>query len=319
MSCYHPLVAYPKDRPNENGNIEYRIIGALDQTVDIDEEAIRIPCGKCIGCRLDQSRRWADRMMLELDVQKKGIFLTLTYDDDHVPFTENDNGEFGALTLWKPDLQKFFKRLRKDFGDKKLRYYAVGEYGSNTFRPHYHAIIFGLSYEDFPDWQYYKRNELGDQLFMSRWLQEKVWKQGICTFSDVTWQTCAYVARYVQKKIFAGHDILCDMYGVDPEFSVMSRNPGIGYPYLEKHPELFNYSSIYVSNYDRGISIPKYYLDKLKLTNPELYDNLLNVRKVFASENEILKLKQTDLGRDDYLEVEEVEKLSKNQALKRKL
>lgn len=319
MSCYHPLVAVPKDYVNENGNVEYAIIGSLGQFKEIDPEAIKIPCGKCIGCRLDQSRAWADRMMLELDRTKKGIFLTLTYDNEHVPFTTDEEGSFGALTLCKRDFQLFFKRLRKQFADKDIRFYAVGEYGSSSLRPHYHAVIFGISKEDFPDNQFYKFTELKDALYMSRWLQEKVWKNGICTYADVTWKDCAYTARYVQKKIFHGHDLLCDIYGVEPEFSVMSRRPGIGAYYMQDHPEMFEYSRIYLSNHTDGVSIPKYFLKNLKLTNPELYDKISTERKRYAEDKELLKLQQTDLSAAEQNWIEENKKLWSNAALKRNL
>lgn len=332
MPCYHPMLGVPEYR-SENGNWVFVPRGRYDPKLAdnwiwLDKEnkrgdrpkPVMIPCGRCIGCRLDQSRSWADRMMLELNTcDGKGIFLTLTYDDDHVPFTEDDYGSFGALTLDKTDLQKFFKRFRKAMPDKEVRYYAVGEYGSGTLRPHYHAIIFGVSFDDFPDWKPYKSNPLGDQLYFSRWLQEKVWKNGICVFSDVSWKTCAYVARYVQKKIFNGHELLKDKFGLQPEFAVMSRRPGIGARYLELHPDLFEYQKIYVSSYDRGITIPKYFLDKLKLTDPELHDNLCSIRKFFAKEAEDLKMLATDLSRDEYLDIEENLKLSKIRSLKRDL
>lgn len=137
MSCYHPLCGVP-DGNAVDGSFSYKIIGKYDLDCrKADPRAIAIPCGHCIGCRLDQSRQWADRMMLELEHTGKAIFLTLTYDNDHVPLSvDDDTGEFSWFTLNKRDLQLFFKRLRKKFSDKEVRYYAVGEYGSNTLRPH---------------------------------------------------------------------------------------------------------------------------------------------------------------------------------------
>lgn len=319
MACYHPLVACPKNFVNENGNVEYKIIGSAGQFEEIDPECIKVPCGHCIGCRLDQSRHWADRMMLELDHTKKGIFLTLTYDDEHVPFTEDDLGEFGALSLRKRDLQLFFKRLRKAYKGLELRYYAVGEYGSKTFRPHYHAIIFGLNPEDIFANQPYKKNELGDLLYMSKWLQEDVWKNGICTYSEVNWKTCAYVARYVQKKIFRGYDLFVDKFGAEPEFSVMSRRPGLGAYYLDEHPELWRYSNIALKGSGQSVNIPKYFLDKLKLTDPDLYDKMVEQRKEFMEDKELMTLQQTDLSLAENLYIQENKKLWSNGALKRNL
>ena len=181
MSCYHPLLGVPDyESLSEDGKRTYKILPYSNydpESRKLHPGAVSIPCGHCIGCRLDYSRSWADRMMLELDHHNgKAIFVTLTYDNENVPFTEEDEfGLFGWFSLWKPDLQKFFKRLRKKYKDKEVRYYAAGEYGSNTFRPHYHAIIFGLSLEDFSDLRPRGRNELGQVHYESKEFQS-IWK-----------------------------------------------------------------------------------------------------------------------------------------------
>lgn len=146
MSCYNPIYAIRSQRFSRHGKHEIKIIGPLKvsradpKVVPLQSNELLLPCNHCIGCRLDYSRRWADRMMLELDHSKKGIFVTLTYNNAHVPFTEIDYTgeltEFGAFTLEKRDLQLFFKRLRKKLPDKEVRYFASGEYGSHTDRPH---------------------------------------------------------------------------------------------------------------------------------------------------------------------------------------
>lgn len=317
MPCYRPLLGVLETNSKGQRTGIYKIVGSYINNLQTkDPTSIRIPCGHCIGCRLDQSRQWADRMMLEFDVQKKGMFLTLTYDDDHVPLTEDDYGEFGALTLWKPDLQKFFKRLRKAFPENKLRYYAVGEYGSQTFRPHYHVILFGLDPYDLPDLEFYKQNDLKQPMFISRHM-DAIWSNGFTTIANISWESCAYCARYVQKKIFAGHELLTDLYGVEKEFSLMSRRPGIGKPYLDAHPELFEWNRQYVDGYERGINIPKYFLKNLELTDPDLYAILKESRLKYAKDKELLKLTETDLGLEEQLLIEENLKLSKSKALKR--
>ena len=321
MSCYHPFVAIPKDEPNANGKVEYRIIGSRSdhqEYLQVDPRAILIPCGKCIGCRLDYSRQWADRMMLELDSRKKAIFVTLTYDNDHVPFTEDEEtGSFGWLTLDKRDLQLFFKRLRKYFSDKEIKYYASGEYGSHTLRPHYHAIIFGLSIEDFPDHVLKGRNELGQRHFTSGTLQS-IWSNGFVVLAEVNWRTCAYVSRYVQKKVFHGMQY-SDLFGVVPEFSLCSRRPGIGSKFLDDHKFLFDSSTIYVNGVPDGMKIPKYFLKKLSLIDPEKYDMLCEERQQYAKDSDFLKSQSTDLGAVDRLEIEENEKLNQITALRRNL
>lgn len=324
MSCYHPLLGLPKDYVNANGNVEYNIVGLYDPIANqLNPRSIAIPCGKCIGCRLDYSRSWADRMMLELQHTGKAVFVTLTYDNDHVPIHEDEEtGEFGCFSLDKRDLQLFFKRLRKKYSEKEIRYYAAGEYGSNTLRPHYHAIIFGLCLEDFPDRLLRGRNELGQCHYQSDSLQ-RVWSNGFVLLADVSWKTCAYVARYVQKKVFQGLQFTDLLPGSPiPEFSLVSRRPGLGRYFLDDHPDLFDYSKIFVNGVKDGMQIPKYFLKLLKDKNNPLhdrvkYDSIIQERKKFADDKTFLKMQQTDLSFIEQLEVEENEKLLKVSALKR--
>nr|CAI9752411.1 replication initiation protein [Microvirus sp.] len=151
---------------------------------------------------------------------KDAIFVTLTYNDAHLPRNSS-----GTPTLDKRDYQLFFKRLRKQCSGKKIRYVLSGEYGSRTYRPHYHAIIFGLSLRDFPDIRQQSTNELGHPFFTSPTL-ERIWSNGYILMSGVTFHTCNYVARYTLKKQFGRKDEYED--GRKPEFMVTSRRPGIG-------------------------------------------------------------------------------------------
>lgn len=141
MSCNHPLIAIPSDEYTVSGKRRYSPVCAYDRNLQFDYEYLypgykTIPCGKCAGCRAAKAKAWADRMILELDHSKKAVFLTLTYDNEHLPVLVNVNTGQGTPTLQKRDLQLFLKRLRKAFKGKELRYYAVGEYGSRTLRPH---------------------------------------------------------------------------------------------------------------------------------------------------------------------------------------
>ena len=142
---------------------------------------LKIPCGKCIGCRLDYTRTWADRLMLELSTTpgQKASFITLTYSPDTVPFCfdeDNDPDHVSpvSMTLYKRDFQLFMKRLRFSFPEKKLRFLGTGEYGSSSLRPHYHLILFGLSAEDFPDLRLLKMNKLNQPLYTSDLLRD-IW------------------------------------------------------------------------------------------------------------------------------------------------
>lgn len=134
MSCYKPLLAVPTDEITKSGKRKYIPVCSYDRVKDSDPMvmfpgSIKIPCGQCRGCRLQNMREWADRMIIEIDHSKKAVFLTLTYNDDNIPLIlDKESGELLG-TLRKRDLTNFFKRLRKQFKNKELRYYACGEYG----------------------------------------------------------------------------------------------------------------------------------------------------------------------------------------------
>lgn len=305
MSCYHPFLGTPdfKSGVNSEGKYRYIIAGWYDPSI-ADPRDIKIPCGKCIGCRLDYSRQWADRMMLELDHSKKAIFATLTYNNENVPVIVDDYDCPLGLSLWKPDLQDFMKRLRSraKFENLEIRFYGAGEYGSNTRRPHYHIIIFGIGLDDFGDLVRRGQNELGQPYFTSEEFSD-IWSKGFTLITEVSWNTFAYVSRYVMKKAYAD-DV---EYWQQPEFSLMSRRPGIGAYYFESHPDCVDYSSIYLRSKDGSVKVgvPKYFLNKLKQFDPEKYDSIMQARKEFGSDALMLELSNTDLSFLEYIEVKE--------------
>lgn len=350
MSCYHPLVGIPTDCLTENGKKKIKIIGnewfKKHSLTELNKlNGIVIPCGHCIGCRLDYSRSWADRMMLELETAKKGIFLTLTYDNKHVPVSEyQDFGKWSDIgqemiddlglvfdgeewlipktyTLCKRDFQLFMKKLRKEFAKDwlKIRFFASGEYGSQTDRPHYHAIIFGIGLDDIGDCVPTGRNDIGQPYFKSEKIR-KIWDNGHILVTDVSFETCAYVARYVVKKLSGDMAIDYAKKNRIPEFSLMSRKPGIGAYYLELHPECLDYENINLSTKDKGlkIRIPKYYLKQMQLTDPARYEKMMEQRKRLASDSMMLQLQNTSLNYLEYLEVKEENRKQKIKVLKRK-
>lgn len=276
---------------------------------------IEIPCGKCLGCRLDYSRQWADRCMLEAQYHEQNYFVTLTYDDLHVPhssYIDDRTGEIcESLTLVKPDLQKFFKRLRKAKG--QFRYYACGEYGGHTMRPHYHAIIFGLNLDDLT---LYKTS--GGMNYYNSETLSKVWKNGFVVVSGVTWATCAYVARYVVKKAKQHDKQVYEKFHIEKEFNLMSRRPGIGSKYFEEH-DMYAYDYINISTPDGGKKIKpnRYFDNKLAVVDEEAY-KALKAKKIEAAKNKtLLKLSQTDNDYLSMLKVEEVVKSAKVKTLQR--
>lgn len=187
------------------------------------------PCGQCIACRLNKVRDWTIRLMHEKKMHDKAVFLTLTYAPEFLP----ENG-----TLVKEDLQLFIKRLRKHVG--KVRFFACGEYGEKYSRPHYHLIIFGLGAENsvFNGKKYdYKKH--------GYWLNSPLWKFGTMFIGDVSYGSCRYVASYVNKKLL-GKDAArtyADM-GKIPEFTLMSRRPGIGADFLQSIKRCTNIKNV---------------------------------------------------------------------------
>lgn len=319
MSCYHPMLGQYVGELTPTGKKKYKITSSFIPGMEqIYPGSVQIPCGRCIGCRLNYSREWADRMALELETAGCAVFVTLTYDNDHVPVVfDDDTGEALSFTLCKRDVQLFMKRLRKEFPDKTIRFYLAGEYGETTYRPHYHCILFGLRLGDFNPLDDHGRNELGQKYYISDRLT-KIWSCGHCLLAAVSWQTFAYVSRYVTKKIGTWLDPSMVLDAL-PEFSLMSRRPGIGREYLDLHPECLDYTSISLGTESdaRKISIPKYYLKQFELRDPERYAIMKKERKEFAQDRMILKLQRTGLSYLDYLEVEENNKFDQIKVLKR--
>lgn len=201
-------------------------------------------------------------------------FLTLTLDDSNLtvsPLT-------GCLTLNPRDLELFWKRLRKNIGP--FRYYACGEYGDTTGRPHYHAILFGLPITDKK--HYTTKNDI--PLYTSDTIQ-KEWKLGQIWLGDVTFESCAYVARYVMKKFFGNWAELYDVEDIYPEFSRMSRRPGIGSTWYDKYKSDLFPSDECVIRGNTSITPPLYYTKKLALENPTQYLHLKKQREKKALKN----------------------------------
>lgn len=229
---------------------------------------LQIPCGQCIGCRLERSREWALRITQEATLHEKSSFLTLTYSDRNLPTHHS---------LRKKDLQDFFKRLRF-FSELKLRYYACGEYGTQTLRPHYHICLFG---EDFSsDRKLYKKTPEGFPLYNSQSLSDR-WPFGHAVIGDLTFETAAYTARYVTKKITG--EKASEHYGLrEPEFSLMSRRPGIGTDWAKKN----------LIDLERGLCYSHGSLHKI----PKFYQKQINEKKLlklkYKNKKEALKLEQ---------------------------
>lgn len=241
---------------------------------------VDIPCGKCLACRLDKARDWATRIMIERSLCEQSCFLTLTYDDVHVPrtcYAEPINGEVvgDSYTLCKRDLQLFMKRLRKHIRGQKIKYFACGEYGDSTARPHYHVIILGWCPDDLELFRLVD----GNPYYLSE-LVERLWSQdgckiGNCIIGEVTMQSAGYVARYTTKKLYGQDSCYYDALNLEPPFVCMSLKPALAYEYfVDNLDKIFSDSAIFLSTESGGkrVPIPRYAYKILERENPSLYD-----------------------------------------------
>lgn len=283
----------------------------------VSYDYITIPCGQCLECRFQYARQWADRCILELQSHPSSYFLTLTYDNQHIEHLKNADG---ALSLKKRDLQLFHKKLNrylslKSGGYSNFRYFACGEYGDNTFRPHYHDIVFGLVLDDLV---FYRRSELGHIYYNSPFL-EKVWGYGHVIVGEVTWESCAYTARYVTKKQKGFSKNLYEKLGVEPEFLIMSRRPGIAREYYDTHPDLYDFDCIHVStsNGGRRVNLPRYFDTLKERDDPDVLASIRERRMAAAEYRMQAKLYHTDLDELEMLAVEEANLNSKLKIFKR--
>lgn len=215
MPCYYPLLGYRSRTLSENGKRPV-VFNPNDGCPDLP---VQVPCGRCIGCRLERSRQWAVRCVHEASLHENNCFLTLTYDEAHFP----DNG-----SLCVDHFQKFMKRLRKS-ADVPVRFLHCGEYGEQFARPHYHALIFGYAFPDRVLWS--ENNSI--PLYRSAQL-EKLWPLGHSLIGEVNFESAAYVCRYVLKKV-TGPDSEDYYQGRQPEYITMSRRPGIGSGWFDKY------------------------------------------------------------------------------------
>lgn len=268
MTCFHPLDALlitdytipigSKGRRRVAFRKDSQFLASLKNSESFED--VKLPCGQCVGCRLERSRQWAIRCMHEASLHAKNCFITLTFNPEFLETRPN------VWSLDYHDWRLFMMRLRKRFGPN-IRYYHCGEYGQmcancnrSLFycdcktqqvvvlgRPHYHACLFGF---DFDDKEVFRVTDTGHVLYTSKALEE-LWtdpktgiQMGFCTIGDVTFESAAYVARYIMKKITGDQEKIDEHYVrfdtgeiLKPEYTTMSRRPGIGAGWFEKYKD----------------------------------------------------------------------------------
>lgn len=244
MPCYKPHTAY--NAPG--GSISFSPRGTAGVK-------LQLPCGQCIGCRVDRKTEWALRLTHEMKCHKVACFITLTYDDEHLP---------RGGTLVKRHAQLFMKSLRDKYRALKIRFFLCGEYGDRTQRAHYHAIIFGWRPTDGRVFKYEKNYTV----YTSAVLAE-LWSRGHVSWTEASEWTCRYVAGYAVKKVvgqkakehYTRVTLDGEMIELQPEFATQSRRPGIGAHHYGRFVSDFRNGDTAVLG-GRKKKIPRYY-DKL--------------------------------------------------------
>lgn len=292
MACFHPRTGYRSRTVNPSGKRSI-VFNLREGYLDLTQ---KVPCGYCDGCRLEHSRQWAIRLVHEASLYPENCFVTLTYDNEHLP----DKG-----TLVKKDLQDFLKKLRQRVRyyeaknkepHRKIRFFACGEYGESFFRPHYHLCLFNF---DFRDRELY-RSQGGNKLYTSRALEE-VWPNGFSTIGALTWKSAAYVARYILKKQTGPSDHYYDVVDEETgevttlteEFVTMSRRPGIARDWFERYKkDVFPDDFIVVNG--KKLRPPKYYFQQIEVTDPSLYYRVKAARHNAATSDRAQKENTVD-------------------------
>jgi hypothetical protein len=265
-----------------------------------------LPCGKCPPCLKKRSAGWIFRLQKEYERASTGVFLTATYQAENISFSQN-----GLPTLQYEDHQNFVKRLRitakRKFNVDNIKYYAVGEYGSNFARPHWHYILFNCPREILET--IYSRDM---QRSVSPWMEE-LWQKGHCDMGSVTVRSMAYVTGYVQKSIGNSRERQSKNDDRSPERAFMSK--GLGENYLT--PEIVGYYKKQKIPYllvedGKRITMPRYYKEKI-YSQSEKYLVQEKVRKYLEESDPVF--------RDDYNQylftIQEFRKKEKQALLKR--
>lgn len=273
MTCYKPLKAYWSKELNPSGKRGIVFDGKhgfIDRPLDL-------PCGQCIGCRLERVRQWAIRCLHESQMHDENCFITLTYNDENLP-------EYSSLV--KSHFQRFMKRLRRKFPYKKIKYFHCGEYGEKKDRPHYHACLFGIS---FPDSRNFKT---GKGFIKCSSVLKDLWPYGNNFVGDVTFESACYVASYIIEKVKGqfkdkAYERICKSTGelvyIEPEYATMSRggnvlgSGGIGKIWLDKYSrDTYNTDSVVIRG--KEVKPPKYYDSKFEAINKEFFDRIKGQR-----------------------------------------
>lgn len=236
MPCYNPITAW---RTNYVNPVTEKRTVTFNRKNGFEDMELSLPCGKCEGCLKKRLDMWALRCMHEARDHENNCFITLTYDDENVP-----------LSLDHSHFQKFMKRLRKHFKGVKIRYFMCGEYGGQSLRPHFHALLFGIDFNDK------KEHSITGNItnFVSPTL-ERLWPFGFHLIGTLNYGTARYVAKYSLKAV-GQSGFSYDELGIKPEYLKMST--GIGRNHAIKYSdEIGNHDNLIINGFKNPV--PRYY------------------------------------------------------------
>lgn len=262
MPCFRPLKGWRSKHVNPVTGKRPVTFNRNEAYIDLP---VTLPCGKCAGCLLARSRDWAVRIHNEASLYAPyNSFITLTFENKHLPKS--------GLAEYKY-YQHFMKRFRKKFGNGK-RFFMCAEYGTETKRPHYHAILFDTWFDDR---ELFKISPAGERLYISPTL-DKLWPFGFHSIGDVTIQSASYVARYVTKKAYTKGLLDSDMQFDHrtgevfteklEEYTKQSLKPAIGRPWYDKFKEdIYPEGNIHING--KTFPIPRYYREAYTIEEPD--------------------------------------------------
>ncbi len=251
MPCYHPIEVGIRRK-------------SLYTDRKINDKQV-VPCGSCIGCRAEQSRQWAVRMMHESRMHETSLFVTMTIDDENL----NENRE-----LCPRDVSRFIKDLRKT-QERRISFFACGEYGEKTGRPHYHALLFGVDFLD---------RDIGvDSSRPNVWRSQTLddtWRRGLCEGGNVTMASASYVSGYIRKKVKKRDYVRANPLNgelLEPEFARMSLRPALGRRWIERHwGDVYPRDFVVIDGYEA--KPPRYYDKWMDKFFPAMMENVRQKR-----------------------------------------
>lgn len=351
--CLNPILATFSNKESWTQDLSHKynkvnIIGNLKHLAETKgnkfildllerDNILKLPCRHCINCQIRRSREWAVRNSLEAQLYNDDecLFFTLTYNNDSISrlaVLHNHNFQDDIFSLSKVDLQLFIKLLRRKFCKNKIRYYACGEYGGITLRPHYHILIYGLSIDDI---KYYKDSNgktyefdlkyktRDGSFYYSEFIEDYIWKKGFVDISSFSDYTSKYVSQYVNKKNTTYNKRKGYIYYnmLSPEFNIMSLKPAIANDYIIK-----NFDSVYKDDVllfhirDKTMELkPFQFFDKkFDIERPDEFEFVKQNRKDFAKLNKYFDDLEFNLNISEYLRNLENERIKEVKAKEKK-